>query len=156
MPFHCVTSCCWSTLPSNAGLQYTAATTINTSTAIKCGSNAFQLKFFINFLFSETQINVILLANIIMKLNIFLSRIAFLCNVLFLYCVFHSIKDSKWVNDTVESYVATLGLVAPLLNFVVNIFTLFLLFQQKLNGRNVWIYTCNFLILVYQIWHFFH
>ena len=91
-----------------------------------------------------------------MKLNIFLLRIAFLCNVLFLWCVFHSLKGSHWLNETVESYVSTLGLIAPVLNFVVNIFTLFLLFRQKLNGKHAWIYTINFLILVYQIWHFFH
>ena len=79
-----------------------------------------------------------------------------LCNVLFLWCVFHNLESSKWINETVQSYVSTMGLLAPVLNFVVNIVTLFLLFKQKLNGKYAWLFTLNFLILIYQIWHFFH
>jgi len=64
----------------------------------------------------------------VMKVNLFLSRIAFLCNVLFFFCLFRSMELANSLSQSLNFTINTMGIIAPLLNFIVNLTTLFLLF----------------------------
>jgi hypothetical protein len=91
-----------------------------------------------------------------MKALLFASRLALICNVCFLLCITiqrtHDFIDQKDINNII----ILLGwLIAPFLNFFVNIWYAILLTRKPIERLPIWLWLFNLLILIVQIFIYF-
>ncbi len=90
-----------------------------------------------------------------MRWLLFIGRVALLCNICFaMVMVIRYMKDYIH-NQTISSYIITLGYSAFFINFFLNLFIIIALFRKKETFVPTWLSVINLLFFIAQIVVFF-
>lgn len=119
------------------------------------GQECFPLKIFHISILSDWQINAILNKIIFMRWLLFAGRVALLCNVCFVMAMIIRYTKDFIHNQTISSYIITLGYSAFFINLFLNLFIVIALFRKTKTFVPAWLAVINLVFFIAQIIVFF-